>query len=111
MSLNAFWCWWLLDHKWEETDSEYQPVEMSAMEGSPPDPKEGLVYIEQFMTCYHITGLRVVGSVCKRCGIRKTETLSVREGPPLRISSWMAISAEGRVVHPLQVTDSTRSEI
>ena len=116
MSLKAFWCW-LTHHLWEETDSKYQTVEMLEgtggyyffKKGPMPEPKEGVLYIEDSMKCYNITGLRTVGSLCKRCGKRKTEVLSVREGPPVLVTSWIAYPVTGRVV-PASLNDNTRSE-
>lgn len=90
----------LLDHT-EETLGErrYEAPRPEEPKGA-PEPMPGHVLVETFGILYQIDAILVRALHCTRCWRERTEQVSVRDRDPIRISRWLAIPAEGRVVLP-----------
>lgn len=65
-----------------------------------PDPVPGHVLVETFSTLYQIDAIVFRQLQCVRCGHTRVEQDSIREKPPLRLSRWLAIPTEGRILLP-----------
>jgi hypothetical protein len=67
-------------------------------EGEPPKPRHNIIYLEQIHILYHISYEVISLFRCKRCGAEWYEIDMVRQGPPLKISQWIEMPVEGRVI-------------
>ena len=66
----------------------------------PPEPKPGVVYIEQFYLLHWLREVHVELIQCKRCKAVWRREKSCKGGPPKRLSQWMSMYVDGRVIAP-----------
>jgi len=91
------------DHKWTEVSAKrtnYIYDHRLFLTSNKPEPKENVVYIEKPLSLHTIDGVIKKEFKCDYCDKTKEEEVVVRENPPVRISEWLEIFAEGRVVLP-----------
>lgn len=66
----------------------------------PPEPKPGVVYFERSILLHWIREVHIELVQCKRCKAVWRRETSSRGGPPKRLSQWMAMKVDGRVIAP-----------
>lgn len=66
----------------------------------PPEPRPGVVYIEQPYLLHWIREIHFELIQCKRCKAVWRREKSSKGGPPKRLSQWMSMPVDGRVIAP-----------